>query len=110
MAKEYAKSFYRSKAWLTCRDGYISSVNGLCEECLSKGRYKPGYIVHHIKHITPDNINDPQITLNWENLLFCCIGCHNHLHYGESEPTVNGLRFDLHGDIVMELGEDNHGE
>ena len=105
MAKDYSKAFYNSKAWQQCRDGYISSVNGLCEECLSKGRYKPGYIVHHIKHITPTNINDPNITLNFDNLQYVCLECHNHIHYGETSATEYGLEFDRDGNIVPVRGE-----
>jgi hypothetical protein len=72
MAKEYALSFYRSKAWERCRAGYISKRygidGGMCERC----RKEPGYIVHHKIHITPMNINNPDITLNERNLQFVC--------------------------------------
>lgn len=51
MAKEYAKSFYKSKEWIKCRNSYITFVHGLCERC-----GKPGKIVHHKKKITPMNI------------------------------------------------------
>ena len=105
MAKEYSRAFYNSRAWHKCRKGYIKSVNGLCEKCLSEGRYRPGYIVHHIKHITPDNINDTQITLNWGNLEYVCQECHNHLHYGELSVTEYGLKFDRDGNIVPEISE-----
>ena len=46
MAQDYAKKFYRSKAWQQCRESYISKVHGLCERCQSKGKITPGYIVH----------------------------------------------------------------
>ena len=105
MAKEYAKSFYKSRAWQKCRDGYISSVNGLCEECLSKGAYRPGYIVHHIEHITPSNINDPRITLNFDNLQYVCLECHNRIHYGGAGATAHGLEFDGDGNIVPVRGD-----
>lgn len=36
MAKEFAKSFYKSKAWKRCRAMYAASVGGLCERCLTK--------------------------------------------------------------------------
>lgn len=76
MAKEYAKSFYKSKAWQRCRDEYAKSVNWLCEDCLEQGIYKPGEIVHHMIEITPENINDPMVTLNWDNLRLVCRECH----------------------------------
>lgn len=62
--KEYAVGFYKSKAWKSTQAAYKSSVGGLCERCLSLGRYTPGVIVHHKIHITPENISDPSITIN----------------------------------------------
>ena len=44
-----------------------------------------GYIVHHKVELTPDNINDPDVTLNMANLLYLCQDCHNKIH-GKEEP------------------------
>ena len=74
--KEYAKEFYSSKTWQRCREGYRKSVGGLCERCLKQGRYTPGVIVHHKVHITPENIDDPNVTLDWRNLELVCRDCH----------------------------------
>ena len=102
MAKEWAKWFYKSKEWLECRAAYILSVHGLCERCLSKRKYKPGHIVHHIIHLTPGNINNPEITLSWDNLEYVCLGCHNEEHgVGKAEDvTREGLRFNEFGDLL----------
>lgn len=78
--KKYAESFYKSRTWRTCRDGYAKSVGNLCEDCLEKGIYRPGEIVHHITEITPDNIDDPSITLSWDNLRLVCCDCHAEKH------------------------------
>lgn len=78
--KEYAKSFYTSEAWKKTRLAYIKSVNGLCERCKAAGKFVPGKIVHHRKHITPKNINDPHITLSFSNLELLCEDCHNKEH------------------------------
>ena len=78
--KEYASVFYKSKAWQRCRDGYAKSVGYLCERCMRQGIYKHGDIVHHKMHITPDNICDPDITLNWDNLELLCRECHAEEH------------------------------
>ena len=78
--KEYAKSFYKSKAWLHCRDAYLSMVGGLCEPCLKAGRYTPAVIVHHKVFISPENISKPEITLNFENLEAVCRFCHAEKH------------------------------
>lgn len=78
-----AKPFYNSKAWKVCREGYAKSKGGLCERCLKQGIYKPGDIVHHKTYITRDNMTDPGITLNWDNLELLCIECHNKEHFKE---------------------------
>lgn len=80
MAKEYAQSFYKSKRWQRCREAYAKSVGGLCEICWQNGIVKPGVIVHHKIHITPDNINDPEVVLNWDNLQLVCRDCHAKIH------------------------------
>lgn len=78
--KEYAKGFYTSQTWKRTRQAYIKSVNGMCERCRAAGEIKPGKIVHHKKHITPKNIQDPKITLSFQNLELLCEDCHNKEH------------------------------
>ena len=78
--KEYAESFYKSKAWQECRAAYVKYRRGLCEDCLKIGIYSPGVIVHHIVHITPENIEDPRITLGFQNLRLVCRECHAKEH------------------------------
>lgn len=39
-----------------------------------------GDIVHHKNHIRVDNIYDPEVTINFENLELLCIDCHNKEH------------------------------
>lgn len=78
--KEFAKSFYKSKAWQHTREAYAASVGWLCEDCLKRGMHTPGVIVHHIEPLTPENINDPLIALDWKNLRLVCRGCHGCEH------------------------------
>lgn len=77
MAKDFAKQFYNSKAWHTSRDGYIayriSRDGGMCQKC----HKELGYIVHHKIELTPDNINNPDISLNWNNFSYECKHCHD---------------------------------
>lgn len=101
MAKPFAKAFYKSKAWLQCRDAYIASVQGLCETCLRKGKVRPGKILHHKIELTPDNINDPSITLGWDNLEYDCQECHNAKHFATNPVVREGLCFDKDGDLVQ---------
>lgn len=98
--KRWAEKFYKSKSWQECRKGYIQSVNGLCESCLERSRIKPGKIVHHKIVLMPDNINNPEITLNWKHLILMCQDCHNREHHGNGEVIREGLTFDATGDIV----------
>ena len=100
MAKEWAKQFYNSKVWQKCRAGYITSVQGLCETCLSKGRVRPGKICHHTIWLTPDNINDPNISLNWQYLRYDCQDCHNEEHHCSNEPVADGLMYNESGELV----------
>lgn len=101
MAKEYARAFYKSGTWQKCRAGYISSVSGLCERCLAKGKLRPGKILHHIEYITPDNIGDPYITLNWNNLEFVCQDCHNLEHHANDRTIREDVMFDAEGNLVQ---------
>lgn len=96
MAKEFAKSFYNSRAWKMCKDGYIKSRYGLCERC-----EKPGDIVHHKVLLTPENINNHDVSLNWEHLEYLCIDCHNKEHMGNHEEIIrDGLIFNNNGELV----------
>jgi len=96
MAKDYARSFYKSKAWQDCRLSYVYKVHGLCERCEGVGK-----IVHHKVYITPDNINDPSITLDHDNLELLCQTCHNREHHGESMSTREGFGFDKFGNLIQ---------
>lgn len=87
------KGFYKTAAWLKCRDGYIKHVGGLCERCLARGLIVPGYIVHHKCYLNAENITDPSITLNWDNLEYLCHECHNQEHFKEK----NKKRFKIDG-------------
>lgn len=80
MAKAFARKFYSSKAWQDCRNEYVKSVHHLCENCLRKGIYKPGEIVHHKIEIDPITIEKPEITLNFDNLEYLCRACHAEKH------------------------------
>lgn len=89
MAKDFAKSFYKSKAWQQCRAGYVASVGGLCERCLRNGIVTAGEIVHHKIPVTPDTIHDPQVLLSWSNLELVCRECHRALHEDQMHKSAN---------------------
>lgn len=98
--KEYAKGFYRSMAWRKCRDAYFIKRNGICERCGNAG-----VIVHHKIYITPENINNPKITLNFDYLELLCCDCHNKEHKKNKKRNKNkkpNLRYtiDEQGNIL----------
>ena len=80
---DWARKFYSSNAWRDCRDSYAASVGGLCERCLENGRISPGEVVHHKTPLSATNINDPTISLNWDNLMLVCTRCHAEIHSGK---------------------------
>lgn len=86
MAKDFAKKFYSSKAWQTCRNEYAAKRHHLCEDCLRRGIYRPGTIVHHKIELDPVNIEHPEITLDFNNLELLCRDCHRKVHGLEGGP------------------------
>ena len=78
--KEFAKAFYKSKNWQNCRDTVYRRAGGLCEMCYQKGIIRPGEVVHHTIELTPENINDPDISLNPDRLVLICRECHAEVH------------------------------
>ncbi len=98
--KEYAKKFYKSSAWIKCREAYINSLaNKMCNRC----NRNPGKIVHHKTAITIDNINNPMVTLNFDNLEYLCQECHNQEHNSMISCTKEGLRFDAEGNLIKNI-------
>ena len=101
MAKEYAQAFYHSKRWKDCRRAYINNRimidGGVCEKCHDR----LGYIVHHKVNITPDNITDPDITLNWDNLSWECKVCHDAEEgHGLNKKAALLVAFDASGQPI----------
>lgn len=89
--REFAEAFYKSKTWQDCRNRFVQQKRGLCEVCLARGIFKPGEIVHHKIHLTPENINDPGITLNPDNLMLLCRDCHATAHKPGKRYKVDAL-------------------
>jgi 5-methylcytosine-specific restriction protein A len=103
MAKSWAIKFYNSKKWKKCRESYIQTVGGLCERCFLSGLYNPGEIVHHTIALSPQNIDNPHVTLNHENLEYLCQDCHNAEHIPNiknSPATREGTIFNSQGELI----------
>lgn len=101
MAREFSKAFYNSKEWELVRNSVLMRDRFLCTHC---GR--PATEVHHIKHLSPDNIWDTSITLNMDNLTSLCRDCHFEEHRGEhgrgrqANESAEGYEFDANGFLV----------
>ena len=80
VAKQFARRFYSSKAWQDCRNEYAKRAHHLCENCLRRGIYKPGEIVHHKIELDPITIGRPEIALSFDNLELLCRECHAAMH------------------------------
>jgi 5-methylcytosine-specific restriction endonuclease McrA len=99
MAKTFSTPLYNSTAWQNCRRLYIAKRikidGGLCEECHSR----IGYIVHHKILIDESNVNDPNITLNHDNLEYVCKQCHDRFpeHFVKSKRHKVICEFDDFG-------------
>ena len=78
--REWARKFYASSTWIACRRAYAQSMGYLCERCAAKGLAVPGDEVHHKIRLTPQNISDPSVSLNWTNLEVLCKQCHLEEH------------------------------
>ncbi len=99
MAKEFAESFYKSQAWRKNRVEFLASKFYVCERC--QNRNGIGNIAHHKEYITPDNIDNVKVTLNWDNLECLCQVCHNKEHHREEESaTREGFVFDASGQLI----------
>jgi len=92
--KDWAKKFYNSKTWRTCRKNYLATQYGLCERC-----HNPADVVHHKIYLTPGNINNPHTTLDPANLEALCQDCHNREHH--QQPIADlGYTWNAAGEIV----------
>lgn len=97
MAQPWAKSFYNSRQWAQVRDYVMMRDRFTCVKC---GR--PAQEVHHKTHLSRENIFDPKITLNPDNLQALCRDCHFRQHEEDAGrgDAGQGFRFDENGQLV----------
>ena len=111
--KEEFKRFYNSSKWQKCRRLVLERDNFVCVLCGEQVAEE----VHHICKLTRDNIDNPNITLNPDNLISLCKSCHNLQHERFNKEatkrgtgkrlsaTVEGLTFDSNGELVQVQSE-----
>ena len=96
VARYFAIKFYNSIQWKRTRKAFIAAYFGICQRC-GKANSKQ---VHHKIYLNPNNINDPDISLNFKNLELLCDTCHAKEHSDKYSPTAEGLQFDENGYVI----------
>jgi 5-methylcytosine-specific restriction endonuclease McrA len=97
------QKFRNSRKWRNTAAAYAKSKCYICEKCGNKNinpNIRPitrQLQVHHKIPITPQNVDDLNISLNWDNFQLLCTICHNAERYGEKDVVAPGLEFDEHG-------------
>jgi hypothetical protein len=79
------KNFYASEAWIKFRQVTINELilihkKIICEHCGKEIIDPVDIILHHIKELTPENVQDSLISLNRENIMVVHHECHNKIH------------------------------
>jgi|GEM_PF-392900 len=97
-------NFYKSDVlWHKMREEVILRAKERCEVC-----GKPGTKVHHKIHLTLDNVDDPSIALNLDNLLLLCKECHNKMH-GRFNGILPKYKWnDDDDDVLIEVREEEN--
>ena len=67
----------------------------MCQICFDR----LGEIVHHIIWLTEANINDPSVSLNFDNLQYVCCKCHNRIK--DPEKRKGRYYFDSTGKMIL---------
>ena len=97
MAKNFSNKFYHSKKWKNIRAFVLQRDFYMCQIC----KMPNSNTVHHIKELTPINIDDVSISVNPDNLITLCNRCHNLIHdkYKHSEDRKR-YTFDAEGNVI----------
>ncbi|WP_329757492.1 HNH endonuclease [Acidaminococcus intestini] len=97
MARDFSKRFYDSKSWKDLARLSREKKHFICDKCGRPGATQ----VHHIIELTPDNINNPSISLNPRNLMLLCNDCHNRMHHRfEQGASSRTYSYDSEGHVV----------
>ena len=97
-------AFYVGIAWIDCSREY-RKAHPLCERCLARHEISASKEAHHKIRLTPQNINNPDITLNWDNLEALCEDCHKKEHRQqrfEQKKSNQRWRINNTGDVILQ--------
>ena len=84
-------TFYASDLWINFRLSLIAERGPYCQKC---GRLIANHldiIGHHKIELTPENVHDTMISLNPDNVLLVCHGCHDEIHNRFGHHTTKGV-------------------
>ena len=97
------EKFYSWGEWRRLRPEIVRLDHGECQECKRRGRFRPGTIVHHVKHLR----DRPDLALSvWDpdtgerQLELVCKRCHELEHpesqrqFAPKAPPVTEERWD----------------
>ena len=121
MAKyDILKSFYNSSRWQKFRAAIIAERDPVCVDCRRViANSKEIELDHDPVELTPENVNDPNVSLNPDNVRIRCHDCHNRRHnrFGHKQeqgvfliygPPLSGkttyvLKHMQRGDMVVDM-------
>ncbi len=89
MAQKFSKQFYSCKAWRDLSFLCRTESGGKCSKCNNIFADISKLKAHHKMELTPDNINDSNISLNKSNIEVLCTDCHNREHYRFTSDKQN---------------------
>ena len=69
---------------------------GICQVCGKRGTE-----VHHIIELNDENVDDPNIALNPDNLQLLCTACHNQMRAEKEGRNPNRVEFTADGDVII---------
>lgn len=93
MAKyDILKSFYNSSRWRKFRAAIISERDPICVDCHKLiVESKEIEVDHDPVELTPENVNDPNASLNPDNVKIRCHDCHNRRHNRFGHKAEQGV-------------------
>lgn len=109
--------FYCCKKWRELAFSLKVRAGGKCARCNQIILDFSFLIGHHTAELTMENVNDPEVSLNPENIEIICHDCHNkeHVRFGHkkhvyivwgsplSGKTTAVKQMMRYGDLVMDL-------
>ena len=102
---EKCEKFYHSTIWRKTRAQFLNTKHYTCEMC-----GQVGYLVHHKIPLDDNNVDNPKISLDYNNLLCVCKSCHDKIHH-----RLNGrgndndyfkVKFDKDGNVIVKDSRD----